>query len=150
MKKLFTVLIFLSLAMFVHAQVKDPISWSFTSKKIDATTYSVVLKAKIEPGWHVYSQTTPDGGPVPTAIAFTKNPLLTLQGTPKEIGKLEQRYEPLFGVDVKQYSKEVVFQQTVKVKGKARTALVGTVEFMACNDEMCLPPQTQKFTVFLN
>ena len=47
-------------------------------------------------GWHIYSQTTPEGGPVPTTIEFTKNPLVNLQGTAKETGKMEQRHEELF------------------------------------------------------
>lgn len=149
MKKLISTLVFICVCLIAGAQVQNPVKWNFASKKVNETTYSVMITATIDPGWHVYSQTTPEGGPVPTAITFSKNPLITLNGSPKEIGKLEQKHEPLFGVDVKQYSKVVVFQQSVKLKGKAKTALSGTVEFMACNDEMCLPPSTQKFSIAL-
>jgi DsbC/DsbD-like thiol-disulfide interchange protein len=149
MKKLMIVGLCLLFFGVVSAQVQNPVQWNYTVKKVNETTYSVQIAATIEPGWHVYSQTTPEGGPVPTSIAFAKNPLLTLEGSPKEIGKLEQKHEPLFGVDVKQYSNKVFFVQTVKVKGKAKTALTGTVEFMACNDEMCLPPSSQKFSIAL-
>jgi hypothetical protein len=149
MKKLITVLSFVFMCFMVQAQVQNPVRWEFSSKKVNGTTYDVKITASIEPGWHVYSQTTPEGGPVPTSFSFAKNPLLTLQGTPKEVGKLEQRFEPLFGVDVKQFSDKVVFQQTIQVKGKAKTALSGSVEFMVCNDEMCLPPSTQKFSIAL-
>jgi thiol:disulfide interchange protein DsbD len=55
----------------------------------------------------------------------------------------------LFGVDVKQFSNKVDFVQTVKIKGKAKTVLNGSVEFMTCNDHECLPPKTQKFSVAL-
>ena len=103
----------------------------------------------MENGWHVYSQHTPDGGPVPTSIQFAKNPLLTLNGTPKESGKKEQKFEDLFGVDVIQFSDKVVFVQKVEVKGKAKTTLTGSVEFMTCNDRECLPPTTQKFSIAL-
>ena len=144
---LFSVALFFSVLSF--AQIETPVQWAFSSKKINATTYEVHLTATIESGWHLYSQTTPDGGPVPTSISFAKNPLLVLQGTTKEIGKLEQRFEVLFGVDVKQFSKKVDFVQTVKLKGKARTSLNGTIEFMTCNDHECLPPQTQKFSIAL-
>src|SRR5579875_1559752 len=104
MKKLSLLVLTVMLLNAVHAQVKDPVRWSFFSKKINASTYEVHLTATIESGWHTYSQTTPEGGPVPTSISFTKNPLLTLEGKTKEIGKLEQHNEPLFGVDVKQFS----------------------------------------------
>lgn len=127
------------------AQVKDPVQWNFSSKKIDATTYEVHLMAAIDAGWHLYSQTTPYGGPVATSIAFTKNPLVTPQGSAKEVGKLEKHFESLFGVDVKQFSNKVDFVQTVKVKGSIKTTLNGTVEYMTCNDHECLPPTTRKF-----
>lgn len=131
------------------AQVQDPVKWAYSAKKIDATTYEVHLTATITGGWHIYSQTTPEGGPVPTAISFAKNPLLTINGTAKEIGKLEQHHEELFGVDVKQYSNKVDFVQTIVVKGKAKTSINGTVEFMVCNDRQCLPPATRKFSIVL-
>jgi len=139
---------FLSILSF--AQIKDPIQWNFSSKKIDATTYEVYITAHIDKGWHLYSQTTPDGGPVPTAISFAKNPLVTVVGSAKEIGKLEQRHEELFGVDVKQFSNKVDFVQTIKLKSKVKTSLNGTVKFMTCNDHECLPPKTEKFSVELN
>lgn len=132
------------------AQIKNPVSWSFSSKKIDATTYEVNLTATLDDDWHIYSQTTPDGGPVATTIEFTKNPLVALQGGAKETGKLEKRFEPLFGVDVKQFSGKVSFVQTVKLKGKVKTTVNGAVEFMTCNDHECLPPAKEKFSIVLN
>jgi len=147
MKKLLSFAVGLLVLGAVNAQVKNPVQWSFSSKKINATTYEVHLKATIEDGWHIYSQTTPEGGPVPTSIDYLKNPLLTLDGATKEIGKLEQHNEPLFGVDVKQFSDKVDFVQVVKLKGKAKTALSGSIEFMTCNDHECLPPKSVKFSV---
>ncbi len=147
MKKLFVFVISLVIGHLAQAQVRNPVQWSFSAKKINATTFEVHLTAILESGWHIYSQTTPEGGPVPTYIEFLKNPLLTFQGSVKEVGKLEQRFEELFGVDVKQYSNKVDFVQVVKLKGKAKTSLNGSVEFMTCNDRECLPPKTQKFSI---
>lgn len=142
------VLFVLLLAGFVaNAQVQNPVKWNYKLKKINATTYEVHITATIEKGWHIYSQTTPDGGPVPTTIRFSKNPLLTLVGVAKEAGKLEQRHEELFGVDVKQFSNSVNFVQTVKVKAAVKTSVIGTVEFMVCNDTQCLQPTINKFSL---
>ncbi len=150
MKKLFALCLGLMMVVLAHAQVQNPVDWTFTTKKINASTYEVHLIAKMEPGWHVYSQTTPDGGPIPTTISFSKNPLVSLNGKTKEVGKLEQRFEELFGVDVKQFSDQVSFVQTIQVKGKVKTSLSGSVEFMTCNDRECMPPTTQKFSIALN
>jgi hypothetical protein len=149
MKKILFSLLLIVLAGQAFSQVKDPVKWSFTSKKIDASSFEISLTATVDAGWHIYSQTTPEGGPSATVISFTKNPLLQLDGSTKEIGKLEQKHEELFGVDVKQYSTKVVFVQTIKLKGKAKTAISGTIEFMTCNNHECLPPKTQKFSITL-
>jgi thiol:disulfide interchange protein DsbD len=151
MKKLFVAAFLLLFSNFLFAQiVKSPVEWTATSKKIADKTYEIHLTANINQGWHIYSQHTPEGGPVPTSISFTKNPLLTHQGNTKEIGKLEQRHEPLFGVDVKQFSNKVDFVQVVKLKANVKTSVDVSVDFMTCNDKLCLPPSTKKFTVALN
>jgi len=150
MKKLLVAFLLIIVTGHVFSQVKSPVKWSFTSKKIDQTTYEVSLSATVEAGWHIYSQTTPDGGPSATVISFTKNPLIELAGAVKEVGQLQQKHEELFGVDVKQFSNKVVFVQTIRLKAKAKTALNGSIEFMTCNNKECLPPKTQKFSVTLN
>jgi len=149
MKQCFSLLVALFVTAVSFAQVKNPVHWTFTSRKINETTFEVTLSAKIDQGWHIYSQTTPEGGPSATSIKFTKNPLLAFDGAAKEVGKLEQKHEELFGVDVKQFANKVDFVQTVRIKGKAKTAVNGTIEFMTCNDKQCLPPSSQKFSVVL-
>lgn len=149
MKKIITAAFLLLFSNFLFAQIQNPVEWIATSKKISDKTYEIHLTANINKGWHVYSQTTPDGGPVPTSITFTKNPLLIIDGKTKEIGKLEQRHEELFGVDVKQFSNKIDFVQLVKLKANVQTSVDVAVEFMVCNDKQCLPPTTKKFTVAL-
>jgi hypothetical protein len=149
MKQLLSVFVLILLTGQAFSQVKNPVKWTFAAKKIDPVTYEINLTATLDAGWHIYSQTTPDGGPSATVITFTQNPLITLDGGVKEVGKLEQKFEELFGVDVKQFSNKVVFVQTVKLKAKAKTAVNGTVEFMSCNNKECLPPSSQKFSVSL-
>ncbi len=46
------------------------VSWSYTAKKIADKTYEVHLVATISQPWHIYRQTTPEGGPFPTEIVF--------------------------------------------------------------------------------
>lgn len=149
MKKSVFLLSIVLISSFCFAQVKTPVKWSFSAKKINATTYEVHLTATIDPGWHLYSQTTPDNGPVKTSIEFAKNPLVTVEGSAKEVGKLEQKHEPIFGVDVKQYSKKVDFVQTLKLKSPVKTSVNGTIEYMTCDDTQCLPPARQQFSISL-
>lgn len=149
MKKIITAAFLVLCSNFLFAQIQNPVEWTATSKKIADKTYEVYLTADIQKGWHIYSQTTPEGGPIPTNITFTKNPLLILKGKTKEVGKLEQRNEPLFNVDVKQFSNKVDFVQVVNLKANVNTSVNVAVEFMVCDDKQCLPPSTKKFTVAL-
>jgi thiol:disulfide interchange protein DsbD len=148
MRRLLFVL-FIALPFLGISQVQKPVKWSFTSKKTADNSYEIHMTATVDNGWHIYSQTTPEGGPYPTAIQFSKNPLLTMSGDVKELGKLEVHDEPLFGVQVKQYSNKVDFLQIIKVKGNVKTTVKGSVEFMVCNNKQCLPPETIEFSVSL-
>lgn len=140
---------FLSYGLEAGAQVRTPVKWSYRAVPKGPGRYEVVVRAVIEKGWHLYSQSTPDGGPIPTAFQFTRNPLVTMSGPVKELGKMEKHHEKLFGVDVHQYANEVSFVQVLTVKGKVRTNLSGSVEYMVCNDKECLPPAREAFSVEL-
>jgi Disulphide bond corrector protein DsbC len=132
------------------AFAQTPYSWSFTAKKVSGGVYEIHCTANINVPWHTYSQFTPDGGPVPTKFVFAKNPLYALDGDTKEDGRLITKHETVFGVDVKYFDGKVDFVQKVKLKTAAKTNFTGSVTFMVCNDEQCLPPATQKFSLSLN
>ncbi len=125
----------------LYAQTKDPVQWTYTATKKADKVYTVTVTAIVSQPWHIYSQYTPKGGPVPTKFSFNPNPLLMLDGSVNEQGKLEIVHDKNFGVDVKFYSNKVVFIQTVKMKTTVKTNINGTVEYMVCNDSQCLPPK---------
>jgi hypothetical protein len=148
MKKLLFSLLLFCASFFTWAQTANPVSWTFTSKKISDNVYEVQMVANIQNGWHLYSQAQPkDAIAIPTSFSFNKNPLVELDGKVKETGKLEKFVDNDLGVSANQYSKLVVFSQRVKLRGKAKTAVTGKVEFQTCDDKKCLPPKTINFTV---
>jgi len=138
--------IVISTATFSQSDVVD---WKFESKKLADNKYEVKLIAMVKNPWHIYSTTTPDGGPLPTKISFTKNPLTVFDGKLKEVGKLETHFEEVFDIDTKYFNNKVEFVQVVNLKGNAKTNIAGTVEFMACNDKECLPPRSVPFSIAL-
>ena len=149
MKETLLLLLLMITANVGNSQIQNPVKWNYSAKKINPTTYELHLTANMGGNWHIYSQTTPDGGPVPTSIAFNKNPLITIPGKPAEVGKLQQKHEPLFGVNVKQFGGKVDFVQIVKLKAPVKTNVAGSIEFMVCDDTQCLPPTVQKFSIAL-
>lgn len=139
--------LFLSGALY--AQNEDPIKWSFSAVKTGNGGYEIHLTAQLSEEWHTYSQNTPSGGPVPTAITFKNNPLISIDGSPREVGKMDMHFEPLFGVKVMQYSGKVDFVQKVLLKHPVKTTVAGSVRFMTCNDHECLPPASREFNITL-
>ena len=144
-------LVFISFLLILPClKAQTPYAWTFTTKKISDKTFEIHCTINVNAPWHTYSQFTPEGGPLPTKFEFVKNPLYGLAGKTKESGKIITKHEEVFGVDVKYFDGKADFVQTVKMKGTAKTNLTGSVTFMVCNEEQCLPPTTQKFSIALN
>lgn len=149
MKKFALSIIALFVAVAAFSQGESPVKWDFTAVKKGDKLYNVVITATFSKPWHIYSQTTPDGGPLPTKITFKPNPLVTLDGKTKEEGSLQTIHDENFGVDVKYFSDKVVFTQVVKLKAAVKTHATGELNFMACNDNRCLPPKKIPFDITL-
>lgn len=131
----------------LHAQLQDPVKWNYTAVKKSDKEYTVTISATLAPDWHIYSMNTPNGGPVATTFNFKRNPLVIIDGRPKENGKLSTIHDDVFGVDVQYYSETVSFIQSVKLKSPVKTNLSGTIKYMVCNEKMCLPPKTVPFNI---
>lgn len=120
-------------------QDKMPVTWTFayqdTGKKIKVTATATIAEH-----WAIYSQTTDDNGPVPTAFYLGDEKVLF-----QEKSKLIKHIDPLFEVEVKKFKKEAVFVgEFDKNSLKNRD---GKVVYMCCDDEKCLPPTDVAFKI---
>ncbi len=120
MKKSIILTLFLGIHLFVFAQIQNPVSWTFESKKISNTEYELTFIAEIEEGSALYSQEIGEGGPVPTKFTFEKANNYKLVGN----------------------------SQKIKVSD-TKTPVKGKVTFMSCNGDRCIPPKTIDFTIEL-
>jgi thiol:disulfide interchange protein DsbD len=123
------------------------VKWTSTVKKTGDKQYELKLTASISGDFHMYAQDAGVEGPVPTTISFTANPLLIIDGKAIEAGKKITKIEKAWDGKVNFYEKTVTFTQKIKAKTKAKTNIIGKVEFMVCNDEVCLPPSEYAFKV---
>ena len=149
MKKILLSAVFGFIALAVSAQIKNPVNWSFESKKKASGMYDVIITANVEKGWHIYSQNTGSNGPIPTKITFKQNPLVSISDKTSEKGKIEKFFDKNFKTNVLYYANKVVFVQSIKNKNNVKTNIVGTVEYMVCDDSQCLPPKKQSFDIKL-
>lgn len=150
MKKITLILLF---ASFFFTDIKaqmgsaKQVTLSYASKKLADKKYEVSITANIAGNFHLYAQDAGVDGPVPTKITIAPNPLLVSEGKFKETGKKITKVEEVWGGKVNFYEKTVTFTQVVVAKSKAKTSLNGKIEFMVCNDEVCLPPAEVSFKI---
>lgn len=129
-----------------YAQIHEPVKWSFNKEKISDSEYNLIFKASIDEGWHLYSQFIEDGGPIPTSFSFTESPDYQLIETTIE-PKSEEEWDPNFEMTLKYFSGEVTFVQAIKVLNSEALTVEGSLEFMACDNSQCLPPEIQEFKI---
>ncbi|TRX60235.1 thiol:disulfide interchange protein [Fulvivirga sp. M361] len=149
MKKVASVLICSFLCQFYAlAQVHDPVKWHTSVEKTSDTAYKLVSTATIDPGWHLYSQEVPEGGPIPTTFIYDdENGAFKLIGNTSE-AKGHVVDDPVFDMQIKYFENQAVFEQRIEVVGD-KTQVNGFVEFMVCDDTKCLPPNEVELTFFI-
>ena len=135
------------------AKAPDPVQWTLTLDSASAPPGGHVLarmSAKIEPGWHLYSPTTPKGGPIATTLALDNPAVASVRMyEPKPVVKLD----PSFGINTETFGEEVTFLMDIELKKDAPAGpveLAPSVRYQCCNDSNCLPPKRKTATTTLN
>ena len=140
------VVILLGISSLAQAQIERPVTWTFAAKPGAAGEVTLTATATIAGDWHIYSQFIEDGGPVPTSFEFAPSPGYELVGKVAESPVPVKAFEKAFNMNIAYFPKRAVFSQKIRLKAP-QTTVKGTVTFMVCNDEKCLPPDEQEFTI---
>jgi len=139
------VLFFLAATSSAFTQILDPVSWSFSIEKTAENEYDLIFTAGIENKWHLYSQKLPEGGPIPTSFQFAESGHYENIGEVEEITEPEVKFDPSFNMDLTMFSHEAIFKQRIKVLTQEGFTINGSLEYMCCDDERCLPPTEEEF-----
>lgn len=132
-------------ANVIAAQDVNPVRWTFKANKISEAEYHLVFTASIDRGWWIFSQYLEEGGPWPTALNFELSSDYELINLTGETGKKTEGYDPLFGVNTIKYTGSMTLSQKVSIT-ESLQEINGFIEFMACNNEGCLPAKQTDFT----
>lgn len=128
------------MALAVQAQILTPVKWKIKLDDPGTPEKAIVFTATAEKGWHLYDMNLPEGGPVSTSFTFETLKGAELVGTPVSSVEPTTVYDEQFAMNLRWYPGTVSFTQKIKVTDPAKFKVEGEVEFMACNDETCLPP----------
>jgi len=142
------------LAMTAFGQRLDPVQWTLSSDVNSASGGSRVplhLRATLQPNWHLYSLTTPKGGPIQTTAGLTENPAIAAAKfyQPPPVRK----FDPNFQIDTETFEKDVDFPIVAELAKGAQSGpveLAAQVRYQACNERQCLPPRRKTAAFTLN
>lgn len=147
MKKLISSIMLALLALVAQAQILTPVKWKIKlDDKGGAPEKEIVFTATADKGWHLYDMNLPEGGPVSTSFTFETLNGAELIGQTVPSVKPTTVYDEQFAMNLRWYPGTVSFIQKLKVTDPAKFKVEGEVEFMACNDETCLPPDQIPFS----
>jgi thiol:disulfide interchange protein len=134
MKKIvFLLLVFLAFAKG-NAQILDPVKWTTKIEKKSGNTYLLTFNGTIENEWHMYSQFTPDGGPLPMEVIFkNQKGNFTLVGKAKE-SKTRTAFNDIFGVNETFFEKKAQITQEITVTNLKITKIEVDLNYQVCKD----------------
>ncbi|MET3028494.1 cytochrome c biogenesis protein CcdA [Flavobacterium sp. UW10123] len=142
--KITAFLLFFFFALASNAQILEPVKWtSKMEKKGDKVI--LIFDGTIEKDWHMYSQFTPDGGPLALEISFkNQKGNYELIGKAKE-GKTRTAFNDVFGVDETFFEGKAHIEQEIKIINPNLKTVDVDFDFQVCK-EVCIN-SSKKFSI---
>lgn len=134
-----------ALAAGAGGQKLNPAHWALVpaaGRVAPGAEFTAALELKLDAEWHMYSMTTPAGGPIITTIRLADNPAVDQWQIyyPAPVRK----FDPNFNIEAETYEKTAIFQFKIRLAQNARPGpaeLVAQLRYQLCNDKECLPPR---------
>ncbi|WP_343586267.1 cytochrome c biogenesis protein CcdA [Flavobacterium sp.] len=141
-----TILLFVFFFAFAkgNAQILEPVKWTSKIEK-KGNNAVLIFDGTIEKDWHMYSQFTPDGGPLALEITFkNQKGNYELVGKAKE-GKTRTAYNDVFGVDETFFEGKAHIEQEIKIINPNLKTVDVDFDFQVCK-EVCIN-SNKKFSI---
>lgn len=120
------------------AELANPVQWQCTIEKQSIANYLLIFEAKIATDWHLYSQSTPKGGPAPLQILYPDH-----KGQFQPVGNIFEsatvtEYSEIFGVNETFFLDKAKIQQAIKVSDSSIISVSVALSYQVCK-EVCIP-----------
>jgi thiol:disulfide interchange protein DsbD len=135
------------LASSLYAINLNPVQWSLHAEQEKVPPGSTVvlrLHAQIAEGYHLYSFTTPPGGPIKTTVSLHTDP--DIRDLHVYQPKPDRHQDPTLNVPVETFQSVDFLVSGELAKSARATTVTASVRYQACSDEICLPPVTKTAT----
>ena len=142
MKAFRLLLLSLLLAVPSFAQPMQPVSWKAEAVQVEGNTYEIRATGTIVGGWHIYDLTDyGSSGPNGTIFTVEDGGKVKLVGDPYIASEVHKGFDDVFGIEIGTCDSPVVIAQKVELLQGNEVEVPVTVEWQACNDENCIPPE---------
>lgn len=146
MKKSFALFIGLFVFLSIYAQSQNPMKWFASFTAISAKEGEITISGIIDKNWHTYSQQANNAVPFPTLFSFKESKQYRLLGTTQEYYAHEE-FDGALGEKLLVFTDKVEFKQKVQLLTNAPQTILIKVEYICCDNKMCLPPTTIDLSV---
>ena len=127
-----------------NTQILDPVKWTTKIEKKSNNNYLLTFSGVIDKDWHLYSQFTPDGGPLPLEVIFkNQKGNFKLVGKAKE-GKTTTAFNDVFEVNETFFVKNAQIQQEIVLINPKISKIEVSLNYQVCK-QSCIN-QEKKFT----
>ena len=128
-----------------NAQILEPVKWTAKIEKKSGSNAILIFDGTIEKDWHMYSQFTPDGGPLPLEIVFkNQKGNYNLVGKAKE-GKTKTAFNDVFGVNETFFEGKAHIEQEIIITNPNLKTVDVDFDFQVCK-EVCIN-SNKKFSI---
>ncbi|MEP6932156.1 MAG: cytochrome c biogenesis protein CcdA [Flavobacterium sp.] len=128
-----------------NAQILEPVKWTAKIEKKSGSNAVLIFDGTIEKEWHMYSQFTPDGGPLPLEIVFkNQKGNYNLVGKAKE-GKTKTAFNDIFGVNETFFEGKAHIEQQISIINPNLKTVDVDFDFQVCK-EVCIN-SSKKFSI---
>ena len=140
MKSFRLLLLTLLLAVPAFAQ-RQPVSWKADAVQVEGNTYEIRATGTIIGNWHIYDLTDyGSSGPNGTIFTVEAGDKVKLVGDAYISSTVHKGFDDIFGIEIGTCEGPVVICQQVELLQGNEVTVPVTVEWQACNDENCIPP----------
>ena len=140
----------LLLAVPAFGQMNQPVSWKAEAVQVEGNTYEIRATGTIVGAWHIYDLTDyGTSGPNGTIFTVEDGGKVKLLGEPYISSEVHKGFDDVFGIEIGTCESPVVICQKVELLQGNEVTVPVTVEWQACNDENCIPPDDYTMDVTL-
>lgn len=122
-----------------YSQTTNPCKWEYKVNMLNNCEAEIVLTAKVDKGWHLYSQKHVNG--LPLVFEFEPSTYFSRTGAVTE-PESHKEYDDIFAYDVFYFKEsEIIFKQKIKITSSKIVPIAGKITGQVCQYEsgICMP-----------